>query len=187
MMVQQKKRKLTPLSAAVKRLRARSGDSLERFSRRAELSINSIHRFETGQREPRDPGTLLKLAVIAEHLGAAEEMELFNRAYEEAAQKISEDDWVIRDAVRRRDMAKLGPLTATELPTHSVEEWCSMIAIRGVHRYWNANFSQFPKVLEIVKRGLRELTHSFYVDPRGAERFIEKSLGEAARHEGIQQ
>jgi transcriptional regulator with XRE-family HTH domain len=90
------RRQLHPLCAAVKTLREAYGDTLERFSRRLDISITSASRFELGKAVPKDAGMLMKLAAAATDKGVTEAAELFKRAYAEADSRSKMLDTLVR-------------------------------------------------------------------------------------------
>jgi transcriptional regulator with XRE-family HTH domain len=71
---------LPPLCAAVKRVRAAYGDTLQRFAERVGISMNSLSRFELGKQVPADHGVLKRLEHAARERGLREESVLFLRA-----------------------------------------------------------------------------------------------------------
>jgi transcriptional regulator with XRE-family HTH domain len=74
-----KVRELPPLCAAVKTVRDAYGDSLQKFSQRVNISMNSASRFELGKATPKDPAVLAKLFSAALEK-ALPEAELFREA-----------------------------------------------------------------------------------------------------------
>jgi transcriptional regulator with XRE-family HTH domain len=71
---------LPPLCAAVKRVRQAYGETLEEFSQRVRVSVNSISRYELGKAIPVDFNVLANLGRAARDRGLTEEGELFLEA-----------------------------------------------------------------------------------------------------------
>lgn len=76
---EQEAAELTPMSAALKRMRSAAKLSQEGFAMQIGIRSQSYAKFERGERQPRAPHTLSRIADMAETLQLTEEAELFRR------------------------------------------------------------------------------------------------------------
>jgi transcriptional regulator with XRE-family HTH domain len=74
------KAELSPLSAAVRRVRDAYGDTQEQFARRLGVAVMTVSHFETGHSEPRHPRLLDALSALARHRNLESEGDLFAQA-----------------------------------------------------------------------------------------------------------
>jgi transcriptional regulator with XRE-family HTH domain len=130
------KKQLPPLCAAVKKLREVYGDTLERFSQRVGISMNSASRFELGKAIPSDPAVLTKLWTQA-HVRGIPEAELFLAAAEEANTKRTWEQFYAPDRIETRYV---------EVPK-SLTHWRYVAALRLA-------MAQFPETLSALEDAL---------------------------------
>lgn len=76
--------KVDAVCAAVKRVRAAYGETLQVFAQRVGISMNSLSRFELGKQVPADFGVLNSLEYAARAKGLTEE----SRVFDEARQRV---------------------------------------------------------------------------------------------------
>jgi transcriptional regulator with XRE-family HTH domain len=90
------KTNLDPLCAAVRRVRAASGLSQEKWAQRWSLATQTVSRFELGKQVPRGADILARLHAAATDAGLEKETNLFAAALEERPVPLSRDALMLR-------------------------------------------------------------------------------------------
>jgi transcriptional regulator with XRE-family HTH domain len=126
------KKQLPPLCEAVRELRKAHGDTLERFSQRVGISLNSVSRFELGKAVPSDPSVLARLLNAASEKGLEYETTVFRDAI-----------YVKGDAEQR--------IYSFRRPEPNLKEWRIIAAARILNTYYP---QQMPKLLDSLRPAL---------------------------------
>jgi transcriptional regulator with XRE-family HTH domain len=159
-----KTRQIHELCAAVGQMRQAYGDTLERFSRRVGISLNSASRFELGKAVPSDPAVLMKLwqvALTLEYEGkpVPQAAELFKAAHNEAEHARNIELWQSPD-----------PRDARAVRADSLTEWRLLVAVSLAQESFPeilpALEDVLDPVLELVDTVLHTIEHYESIDYR---------------------
>jgi len=158
-------RNLNALCEAVRAVRRASGKSQESFSQLAEISSQTLSRFERGQ-PPRSRDVLNRLAAVAFDLGCTIEEEVFRQA-----------SLALPGGPSRFE-------SSINVPTHTPIQWRLMQGIRIAQAYFPQEAAaaerELARSLELVDEiiadtaaGDRKVTTQFYAN-------LESELNERA-------